>query len=172
MHLHQPYCLGKFFSFNLSFSFEKICSVDLCCSLMYEADIKLDFRLSDRGRLRLNTKVIYEIDLIICLIMACFAIEKCLPTLYFYLFQQFIEHLFSSLPFSICWGRGERCVVSFLVRISISVSLTLFLPHFLDNERWCLNLVPYFIESKILSTARWVIFLFTTKKEKVVLLKL
>ena len=52
--------------------------MDLCCSLMYKADMKLDFRLSDSGKLRLNNKIIYEIDLIICLIMTHFAIEKML----------------------------------------------------------------------------------------------
>lgn len=45
---------------------------------MYKADVKLDFRLSDNGRLRLNTKIIYEINLNICLIMTHFAIEKML----------------------------------------------------------------------------------------------
>lgn len=60
--------------------------MDLCCSLMYKADMKLDFRLSDRGKLRLNTKFIYEIDVIVCLIVTCFAIEKCSPTSCFCLY--------------------------------------------------------------------------------------
>lgn len=42
----------------------------------------------------------------------------------------------------------------------------LFLSHFLDNERWYLNLVPYFIECKIVSIIRWAFFSLLWSKKK------
>ena len=71
-----------------------------------------------------------------------------------------------SLLFSICWGGEERWVVSFLVSIFISVPLTLFVLHFSDNEGCGPNLVPYFIESKILSVVKCAIFDLPLRKKK------